>query len=95
MLTYFQVSIAVVVVSLVAIFIGSPNDPSRVTRTEADHLQGHAFNTTVVILNWSRFDNVKLITSSICEHLLENTVKSIVVWNNNPIPLSYEVCDIT
>ena len=40
-------------------------------------------DTTVVILNWSRLNNVILIASVLCSHWLEDLVAQIVVWNNN------------
>ncbi|KAF4612301.1 hypothetical protein D9613_004250 [Agrocybe pediades] len=44
---------------------------------------------TVVLLNWSRFANVLKITSNICENLLDDVVHNIIVWNNNPTPISF------
>jgi hypothetical protein len=44
-----------------------------------------------VILNWSRFNNVRRIVSLLCGPELEPIMKHILVWNNNPKPLNYLV----
>lgn len=49
-------------------------------------------NTTVVILNWSRLANVKQIITNVCDHLLDDTVANIIIWNNNSTRLAFEVC---
>ncbi|KDQ13132.1 hypothetical protein BOTBODRAFT_396250 [Botryobasidium botryosum FD-172 SS1] len=41
-------------------------------------------DTTVILLNWSRFENVKLLVSHLCSHELQSVIAQIVVWNNNP-----------
>lgn len=49
-------------------------------------------DTTVILLNWSRLSNIKLICSVLCGPLLNDIVAEIFVWNNNPnLSLSYEV----
>ncbi|KAH8835570.1 hypothetical protein DL96DRAFT_1574775 [Flagelloscypha sp. PMI_526] len=40
-------------------------------------------DTTVVLLNWSRFPNVQRIVNSLC-HELDDFLEGIIVWNNNP-----------
>ena len=50
---------------------------------------GPALDTTAVILNWSRLENVVLIVSAFCLHW----PLSVLVWNNNPnLSLSIHVC---
>lgn len=41
-------------------------------------------DTTAVILNWSRFDNIILISSLLCGQWLEDTIAQVFIWNNNP-----------
>lgn len=48
-------------------------------------------DTTAVILNWSRLDNVLLISSLLCSLYLHGTISRVIVWNNNPNPLTVEV----
>ncbi|KAI0639935.1 hypothetical protein C8Q77DRAFT_1045439 [Trametes polyzona] len=50
----------------------------------------NAPDTTAVLLNWSRFPNVLLITSLLCGPWLENTIAQVYIWNNSPRKLSYE-----
>ena len=49
-------------------------------------------DTTAVVLNWARFPNVLLITSMLCSPELEDIIAQVLIWNNYPRPLSYEVC---
>lgn len=49
-------------------------------------------DVTAVILNWSRFPNVMLITSLLCGPWLEGTIAEVLIWNNGPRKLAYEVC---
>lgn len=42
-------------------------------------------DTTVVILNWSRLENVVQITKGHCHQSLRQVIASIYVWNNNPL----------
>jgi hypothetical protein len=47
-------------------------------------------DTTVVLLNWSRPQNVILQASVYCGPLLQDIVEKVVVWNNQPtIKLAY------
>ena len=48
-------------------------------------------DTTAVVLNWSRLPNVIRIASLLCENTLDDVIASVVVWNNNPKALTYEV----
>lgn len=48
-------------------------------------------DTTAVILNWSRLPNVVRIADQLCDQSLENTIATILVWNNSPRALSQEV----
>lgn len=52
-------------------------------------------NTVAVVLNWSRFPNVRRIVSLLCSPELDSYMKHVLVWNNNPKPLSYSVSNIT
>ncbi|KAI0660596.1 hypothetical protein C8Q70DRAFT_62413 [Cubamyces menziesii] len=47
-------------------------------------------DTTAVILNWSRFPNVLLITSLLCAPWLDDTIAQVFIWNNHPKKLRYE-----
>ncbi|RPD82179.1 hypothetical protein L226DRAFT_497325 [Lentinus tigrinus ALCF2SS1-7] len=47
-------------------------------------------DVTAVILNWSRFPNVMLITSLLCAPWLNGTIAEVFIWNNNPRRLTYE-----
>ncbi|OBZ79106.1 hypothetical protein A0H81_01521 [Grifola frondosa] len=47
-------------------------------------------DTTAVILNWSRFPNVLLITSLLCGSWLEDTIAEVFIWNNSPRKLRYD-----
>ncbi|CAK5275726.1 unnamed protein product [Mycena citricolor] len=41
-------------------------------------------DVTVVLLNWARFANVQTIVAGLCGPSLDDVVKEIFVWNNNP-----------
>jgi hypothetical protein len=43
-------------------------------------------DTAAVVLNWSRFQNVRRIVSFLCGPKLEPIMKHFLVWNNNPKP---------
>ncbi|KAI0783308.1 hypothetical protein C8Q75DRAFT_795483 [Abortiporus biennis] len=47
-------------------------------------------DTTAVILNWSRFPNILLISSLLCSPVLNDIISEVFIWNNNPKPISYE-----
>lgn len=47
-------------------------------------------DTTAVILNWSRLPNVVQLVKVMCNSL-EDTLAEVLVWNNNPRPLTSEV----
>lgn len=42
-------------------------------------------NVSAIILNWSRFQNVREIVALLCS--VDDVISEIVVWNNNPRPL--------
>ncbi|KAI9444735.1 hypothetical protein H4582DRAFT_1806162 [Lactarius indigo] len=46
-------------------------------------------NTVAVVLNWSRFENVRRIASVLCKPELNPIVEHVLVWNNNPKSLTY------
>src|SRR6266702_1391984 len=48
-------------------------------------------NTVAVVLNWSRFENVRRIASVLCKPELDPIIEHVLVWNNNPKPLTYLV----
>lgn len=48
-------------------------------------------DTTAVILNWARFPNVLLITSMMCSPGLDGIIAQVLIWNNTPMPLTYDV----
>jgi hypothetical protein len=48
-------------------------------------------DTTAVILNWSRFNNVLDIASLLCHPSLNNVIAQVFIWNNNPKPVSLSV----
>lgn len=48
-------------------------------------------DTTAVILNWSRLDNVLLISSLLCSPYLHGTISRVIIWNNSPNLLTVEV----
>ncbi|KAL5495126.1 hypothetical protein ACEPAI_588 [Sanghuangporus weigelae] len=41
-------------------------------------------DTTAIILNWSRLQNVILISSILCGPWLDDVVAEVFIWNNNP-----------
>ncbi|KAI0718946.1 hypothetical protein C8T65DRAFT_637483 [Cerioporus squamosus] len=47
-------------------------------------------DVTAVVLNWSRFPNVMLISSLLCAPWLNGTIAEVFIWNNNPRKLTYE-----
>ena len=52
-------------------------------------------DTTAVILNWARFPHVLLIASLLCGPWLEDTIAGVVIWNNSPRMLTFEVSVLT
>ena len=52
---------------------------------------GGSPDTTAIILNWSRLSNVIRIVSLLCSAQLEDTIKEVVVWNNNPTQIHPKV----
>jgi hypothetical protein len=52
---------------------------------------GSMRNTVAVVLNWSRFQNVQRIVSLLCSPELDSIMKHVLVWNNNPKPVTYLV----
>ncbi|KDR85750.1 hypothetical protein GALMADRAFT_234812 [Galerina marginata CBS 339.88] len=93
MLTLFHLAIVVALLSVLSLLV-TQHIPLTATQPGSALLQvltadsSNLRNITVVILNWSRFSNVKKITSNICDHLLEDIVQDIVIWNNNPQQIS-------
>ena len=50
-------------------------------------------DTVAVVLNWSRFPNVRRIVSLLCSSELDSFMKRVLVWNNSLKPLTYQVRD--
>jgi len=75
----FEICLMILLVSIVSFLIGKDGNIQ--------------LNTTVIVLNWSRLENMKQIVSGICNDLLHDIVHSTIVWNNNPRSLSYDVGD--
>ena len=50
-----------------------------------------AGDTTAVILNWSRLENVIKIVSVLCQPRLEQAISQIFVWNNSPQTINHTV----
>lgn len=50
-------------------------------------------NTVAVVLNWSRFQNVRRIVSLLCGSELDSIMRHVLVWNNSPEPRTYQVRD--
>ena len=46
---------------------------------------------SAIVLNWSRFRNVVLIVSGLCDPRLQDVIAEIVVWNNSPRKIPHEV----
>ncbi|KAF8910152.1 hypothetical protein CPB84DRAFT_1672881 [Gymnopilus junonius] len=91
MLRFFNFCTAFTLVSVLSVLVNRRLSNESISRNDSstDILTGNNPDTTVVILNWSRFHNVRKITSSICENLLEDVVDGIVVWNNNPRQIAF------
>ena len=83
---FTEFGLVVLVISIVVLI--NHNEKPKTLSNGLDN----ELNTTVVILNWSRIANVKQIVSNVCDHLLDDTVANIIVWNNNPVPLAFKVC---
>jgi hypothetical protein len=84
---FSKFGLVVLVVSILVVLINHNENPKTLSNGINNEL-----NTTVVILNWSRIANVKQIVSNVCDHLLDDTVANIIIWNNNPAPLAFKVC---
>ena len=84
---FSEFGLVVLVISILVVLINHNEEPKTLSNDLDNEL-----NTTVVILNWSRLANVKQIASNVCDHLLEDTVANIIIWNNNPTPLAFKVC---
>ena len=64
--------------------IGYPGDGSSGVDEPGD--------TTAIVLNWSRFENVVRIATLLCQPQLDDVIAEVFVWNNNPKPLFIQVC---
>ena len=86
-LMFSKFGLVVLVISILVVLISHNENPKTLSDGPNNEL-----NTTVVILNWSRIANVKQIISNVCDHLLDDTVANIIIWNNSPAPLAFKVC---
>ncbi|KDQ63120.1 hypothetical protein JAAARDRAFT_202624 [Jaapia argillacea MUCL 33604] len=59
-------------------------------RLDYRHPTGQIPDTTAIVLNWSRFQNVALIAGLLCGPWLDHTIAEVFVWNNSPHPISFE-----
>lgn len=84
---FSEFGLVVLVISILVVLINHNENPKILFNGLNNEL-----DTTVVILNWSRIANVKQIVSNVCDHLLDDTVANIIIWNNNPTPLGFKVC---
>jgi hypothetical protein len=84
---FSEFGLVVLVISILVVLINHTENP----RTRSNGVNNE-LNTTVVILNWSRIANVKQIVANVCDHLLDDTVANIIIWNNNPTALAFKVC---
>lgn len=49
-------------------------------------------DTTAIILNWSRLENVILLSTLLCGPWLKSVIAQVTIWNNNPgVPLDESV----
>ena len=48
-------------------------------------------DTTAIILNWSRFPNVKRIASLLCSPILDSVIAEVFIWNNSPNKITHDV----
>lgn len=64
---------------------------SDTTPSSEDSSWSRRPDTTAVVLNWSRLDNVLLISTLLCSPQLHDTITQVLIWNNNPEPLTFEV----
>lgn len=48
-------------------------------------------DTTVIILNWSRFPNVKRIAALLCSPILDSVIAEVFIWNNSPNKITHDV----
>ncbi|KAH8099831.1 hypothetical protein BXZ70DRAFT_1008810 [Cristinia sonorae] len=46
-------------------------------------------DTTAVVLNWSRFPNVLLISTLLCGPWLDGVIKEVIIWNNSPVEIHH------
>ncbi len=65
----------------------------RFVNISPPHREGNVTtrNTVAVVLNWSRFPNVRRIVSLLCSPELDSFMKRVLVWNNSQKPLTYLV----
>jgi len=79
--------------SLPASFLLGTNRSSNLQRVSLVSAAQSYPDVTAVILNWSRLSNVVQIASLLCGPWLEDVVAEIVVWNNNPREISFQVSE--
>lgn len=79
--------------SLLATYRGSPTgvDYRALDSVQTPWGSDGKSEVSAIILNWSRFRNVVLIVSGLCDPRLQDVIAEIVVWNNSPRKISAEV----
>ncbi|KZV70959.1 hypothetical protein PENSPDRAFT_578573 [Peniophora sp. CONT] len=69
------------------------HDPSTQSSSVHAHASDVSADTTAVVLNWSRFPNIRRIANLLCSPELAGVLHTVLIWNNNPKPVSYEDFD--
>ncbi|KIY73571.1 hypothetical protein CYLTODRAFT_416949 [Cylindrobasidium torrendii FP15055 ss-10] len=65
---------------------GTSHNMTRL-RPMGDNRRSTTPEITAIVLNWSRFQNVVQIATNLCSPVLESTIDTVLVWNNNPNPV--------
>lgn len=92
-------SVAVLVISIILAYVlrawhlfpMKAVKPHDLPFESSSHTAETSPDTTAVVLNWSRFSNVRRIAKLLCSPELTGVVHTVLIWNNNPKPVSYEV----
>ncbi|KAH8120060.1 hypothetical protein DFH11DRAFT_1558066 [Phellopilus nigrolimitatus] len=61
-----------------------PHSDVKFTMVSASPARNNTPDTTAVVLNWSRLENVVLISALLCGPWLSSTIAQVLIWNNNP-----------
>ncbi|VDB87518.1 unnamed protein product [Peniophora sp. CBMAI 1063] len=96
------ISLTVLAISIVLACVLQDWHPLRLkwafrTRYHPNEIPVHAANipadTTAIVLNWSRFSNVRRIAKLLCAPELAGVFQTVLIWNNHPKPVFYEDFD--